>query len=183
MRLHAARFGAAMEIGRIERLERRDDGTFDATAGTRTLAARFVLLATGARDVEPAVAGLQPALKSGQVRYCPVCDGFETQGQRVAVLGPHTHGLKEAMFLSDFGNQVTWLSMGTRHAVPATELARLQAAGVQGRPAGGGRSLPYHRAGPVCGGRRCRGVEPDQCGRGPGRDRRDGHPQPAVIAG
>jgi len=131
MRLHAARFGAAMEIGRVERLERRGDCAFEATAGTRMIAARFVLLATGARDVAPAVAGLQPALKGGQVRYCPVCDGFETQGQRVAVLGPDTHGLKEAMFLTDFGNHVTWLSMGTRHAVPAGELARLHAAGVE----------------------------------------------------
>lgn len=131
MRLHAARFGAALELGRIERLARRDDGAFDALAGTRTLSARFVLLATGARDVEPEVAGLQPALKGGQVRYCPVCDGYETQGQRVAVLGPHTHGLREAAFLTCFGNRVTWLSMGTRHAVPEGELERLRATGVQ----------------------------------------------------
>ena len=131
MRLHAARFGASVALGRVERLERRDGGGFDAMAGTKQLSARFVLLATGARDVEPEIAGLQPALKGGQVRYCPVCDGYETQGKRVAVLGPHTHGLREAVFLSGFGNQVTWLSMGTRHAVAATELARLHAAGVQ----------------------------------------------------
>lgn len=131
MRLHAARFGAAVETGRVERLERRGDGAFDAAAGTRALSARYVLLATGARDVEPAVAGLRPALKGGQVRYCPVCDGFETQGQRVAVLGPDTHGLREAAFLAHFGNQVTWLSMGTRHAVPESELVRLHAAGVR----------------------------------------------------
>jgi thioredoxin reductase (NADPH) len=131
MRLHAARFGAAVELGRIERLGRRADGAFDARAGTRTLTARFVLLATGARDVEPAVAGLQPALKGGQVRYCPVCDGYETQGQRVAVLGPHTHGLQEAMFIKDFGNHVTWLSMGTCQDVPADRLERLRAAGVE----------------------------------------------------
>jgi thioredoxin reductase (NADPH) len=46
-----------------------------------------VLLATGARDVEPEIDGLHEAMQAGQVRYCPVCDGFETQGQRVAVLG------------------------------------------------------------------------------------------------
>jgi thioredoxin reductase (NADPH) len=131
MQRHAARYGAPVERGRIERLVRREDGAFDAWAGTRLLSARFVLLATGARDVEPAVAGLQPALQGGQVRYCPVCDGFETQGQRVAVLGPQTHGLKEAMFLRHFGNHVTWLSMGTRHAVPAGELERLGAAGIE----------------------------------------------------
>lgn len=131
MRLHAARFSVPMEAGRIERLRRRDDGSFEAVAGTRRLSARFVLLATGARDVEPDIAGLAPSLKSGQVRYCPVCDGFETQGHRVAVLGPETHGLREAAFVAGFGNEVTWLSMGSLGKVAEPELAGLRAAGVQ----------------------------------------------------
>lgn len=131
MRLHAARFSVPMEAGRIESLHRRDDGSFEAMAGTRRLFARFVLLATGARDVEPDITGLAPSLKSGQVRYCPVCDGFETQGQRVAVLGPETHGLREAAFVAGFGNEVTWLSMGSLGKVAERELAGLQAAGVK----------------------------------------------------
>jgi thioredoxin reductase (NADPH) len=137
LREHAARFGVPMEAGRVERLHRRDDGSFEAMAGTRRLSARYVLLATGARDVEPDVAGLAPSLKCGQVRYCPVCDGFETQGHRVAVLGPETHGLREAVFVAGFGNEVTWLPMGTLGKVAERELAGLRVAGVQvadGRP-------------------------------------------------
>jgi thioredoxin reductase (NADPH) len=131
MRLHAARFAVPVETGRIERLRRRDDGSFEATAGTRSLSARYVLLATGARDVEPEIAGLAPSLKSGQVRYCPVCDGFETQGRRVAVLGPEAHGLQEAAFVAGFGNEVTWLSMGSLEQVAERELDALRAAGVR----------------------------------------------------
>ncbi|MDP3762287.1 MAG: NAD(P)/FAD-dependent oxidoreductase [Ramlibacter sp.] len=137
MRLHAARFGVPMEAGRVESLYRRDDAGFEATAGARRLSARFVLLATGARDVEPDIAGLAPSLKSGQVRYCPVCDGFETQGRRVAVLGPQAHGLREAAFVAGFGNEVTWLSMGSLRKVAVPELADLRASGVRvvdGRP-------------------------------------------------
>jgi len=137
MRLHAARFAVPIEAGRIERLRQCEDGSFEAMAGTRRLSARFVLLATGARDVEPDIAGLAPSLKSGQVRYCPVCDGFETQGRQVAVLGPETHGLREAVFVAGFGNEVTWLSMGSLGKVAKRELPGLRAAGVQvldGRP-------------------------------------------------
>jgi thioredoxin reductase (NADPH) len=59
-----------------------------------------------------------------------VCDGFETQGQRVAVLGREIHGLRESAFLADFGNQVTWLSLGSQRAVPEGELERLRDLGV-----------------------------------------------------
>jgi thioredoxin reductase (NADPH) len=90
-----------------------------------------VLLATGARDVEPEIEGIHAAMKAGQVRYCPICDGYETQGQRVAVLGRAGHGLRESLFVSNFGNQVTWLAMATQEDVPLPELAALRQAGVR----------------------------------------------------
>ena len=71
MRLHAGRYGSVLEIGRVERLQRHDDGGFEAVAGSRTLRARRVLLATGARDVEPDIPGLAPARKGGGVGDSP----------------------------------------------------------------------------------------------------------------
>jgi thioredoxin reductase (NADPH) len=130
MRGHALRFGATLEAGRVERLVRRNDGSFEADAGSRRLSARTVLVATGARDVVPDFPGIEPSLESGQVRYCPVCDGYETQGQRVAVLGREIHGLREAAFVAGFGNQVTWLSIGSSKAVADCDLARLRELGV-----------------------------------------------------
>jgi thioredoxin reductase (NADPH) len=129
LRDHAARFGARLEMGRVERLEREGDA-FLARAGSTRVHARFVILATGARDVEPEVAGLAESLKTGHVRYCPVCDGFETQGKRVAVLGRDAHGLRESAFVASFDNEVTWLSLGTHANCTGEELQRLQAAGV-----------------------------------------------------
>jgi thioredoxin reductase (NADPH) len=126
MRRHAERFGAALELGRIEQLGRLPDGTFEAQAGSRRLRARTVILATGARDVAPDLSGLPESLKAGHVRYCPVCDGYETQGRRVAVLGREIHGLRESLFVAGFGNQVTWLSMGSVGAVSGHDLARLR---------------------------------------------------------
>lgn len=131
MRLHAGRYGAQLEIGRVERLERATDGGFEAWAGSRHVRARKVLIATGARDIEPDVPGLAPALKAGVVRYCPVCDGYETQGQRVAVMGRAGHGLREALFVAGFGNEVTWLALQSEHVMAEAELQPLRGAGIR----------------------------------------------------
>lgn len=125
MQLHAQKY-AALEIGRVERIERHEDGSFEARAGSKSLHARFVLLATGARDVEPDVTGLPESLKAGHVRYCPVCDGYETQGKRVAVLGRDAHGMRESAFVAGFDNEVTWLSLGTHTRCSQEEIARLK---------------------------------------------------------
>lgn len=132
MREHAAKYGVPTERVRVTALERAADGSFVATAGdARRWRARFVLLATGARDVVPEVDGFHAGLRGGQVRFCPVCDGFETQGQRVAVLGKAGHGLRESLFISGFGNEVTWLAMASQDEVDPAELARLREAGVR----------------------------------------------------
>jgi thioredoxin reductase (NADPH) len=71
MRRHAERFGVPMELGRVEGLVRRPDGTFEAVAGTRRLRARFVLLATGARDVEPDAPACSPRSKAARCATAP----------------------------------------------------------------------------------------------------------------
>ncbi|MBC5765981.1 NAD(P)/FAD-dependent oxidoreductase [Ramlibacter albus] len=131
IREHAARYGAEVAHGCIDRLERAGDGTFDAWSGEQHWRARYVILATGASDVAPEIGGLDAALQGGQLRYCPVCDGFETQGQRVAVLGRAGHGLRESLFVAGFGNEVTWLAMQTQDEVAPEDLARLRECGVR----------------------------------------------------
>lgn len=129
LRAHARQYEVPVQQGRVERLAVRDDG-FEAVMDGRTLRARKVLLATGASDVVPDLPGADEGLAAGNVRYCPVCDGFETQGQRVAVLGREIHGLRESLFVAGFDNQVTWLAMGTQASVPPEAMARLRERGV-----------------------------------------------------
>jgi thioredoxin reductase (NADPH) len=131
MQEHARRYGVPMMHTEVQRLEKLKDGTFLAESAQGRWRARFVLLATGARDIEPEIEGLQQATLAGQVRYCPVCDGFETQGQRVAVLGRAGHGLRESLFVCGFGNEVTWLAMASQDEVEPDGLARLREAGVR----------------------------------------------------
>ena len=125
LREHAERYEVPMVRGCVESLA-GSDGAFEARMEGRVLRARKLLLATGARDVAPELPGMEPGLAAGNVRYCPVCDGFETQRQRVAVLGREVHGLRESLFVAGFDNQVTWLSMGSQQDVPPRDLARLR---------------------------------------------------------
>ncbi|MBL0420004.1 NAD(P)/FAD-dependent oxidoreductase [Ramlibacter sp. AW1] len=131
LRQHAARYGIEPWCARATALERDAQGFFVATVDGREVSARTVILCTGAQDVEPGIDGWREGLQRGQVRYCPVCDGFETQHQRVAVLGREGHGLREAIFVAGFDNEVTWLSMGSRREVGADELRRLADCGVR----------------------------------------------------
>jgi thioredoxin reductase (NADPH) len=131
LRAQAARYHVPVEPARIARVQRLADGSFRAEAGNRAWHARFLLLATGARDVEPEIEGILEATLAGQVRYCPICDSYETEGRRVAVLGRAGHGLRESLFLANWANELTWLSMATQEEVGAAELARLRSAGVR----------------------------------------------------
>lgn len=113
----AGRYGAHPIAARVETLEREDDHflarlTTD-TGDARDIRARRVLLATGAVDVEPDLPDLPDAVRRGLVRYCPICDGFESRDRRIAVIGHGAKGLGEASFIArTYSDDVTLLSLG-----------------------------------------------------------------------
>lgn len=112
-------YADVIQSGCVTALEKRND-CFIATveqdaAPARIVAAKRVLLATGAVDVEPDFPDLPDAVQRGLVRYCPICDGYESRDRRIAVLGRGTHGLGEAMFIArTYSDDVTLLTMGHR---------------------------------------------------------------------
>jgi len=73
------------------------------------LSARTVLLATGVVENKPPLPHLADAVKRGLIRTCPICDGYEAIGKRVAVLGAGEHAAAEALFLRTFCTQITLL--------------------------------------------------------------------------
>jgi thioredoxin reductase (NADPH) len=70
-----------------------------------------VILATGVIDVEPALPDVKRAVADGRVRYCPVCDGFESIGKNVAVLGRGKGGFGEALFIRHYAAQVSLFTL------------------------------------------------------------------------
>ncbi len=131
LRAHAAQYGVQVIPGTVERLERLADGSFIAAGADAQWHARTVILATGVMDVEPDLPEVKRAVAQGCVRYCPVCDGFEAIGKRVAVIGRGKTGVGEALFVKHFADQVSLLALDDVPRLSAREQARLDHARVQ----------------------------------------------------
>lgn len=109
MARHAAQCGADIVEARVTDA-RREDGLFHLTgASGARWAGRALILATGVAQNQPPLEAdvHQAAVDAGVLRYCPVCDGFEHQGERIAVLGCDASGAAEALFLAGYSRDVT----------------------------------------------------------------------------
>ncbi|AWB48895.1 hypothetical protein HYN69_10635 [Gemmobacter aquarius] len=64
-------------------------------------------------------------VQAGVLRQCPVCDGYEAQGKRIAVIGalPGTAG--EALFLRSYSGDVTVVTLGAQLSVENTTREQL----------------------------------------------------------
>lgn len=107
----AVRFGADIVADEVMTVERSGDG-FLCHTKNGLIEASAVILATGLRDVRPPIDDTlhDAALAAGLIRYCPICDGLEVTGRRVAAIGRGAHGAREATFIRSYTDDVTFLS-------------------------------------------------------------------------
>lgn len=112
MRAQAARFGIEVIRSDVHRLEKLENGDFLTFFGNEALRARTVMLATGLRDIEPEMPEIRTAIQNGLIRYCPICDGYETAGKKVAVIGYGNRCIGEATFIAHFACDLTVLTLG-----------------------------------------------------------------------
>jgi thioredoxin reductase (NADPH) len=70
------------------------------------------------------------AVATSRIRYCPICDGYEVTGRRIAVLGTGGRGLREAEFLRSYTAQVTLVAPDGPHDLTRCERDHLDAVGV-----------------------------------------------------
>lgn len=131
LRAHALRYCERIDRGTVDRLERLTDGSFIAHAGDERIHARTVILATGLADVAPDMPGMRDAVKRGYLRYCPVCDGYEASGKKVGIVGHGKSGWKEALFVRQFTDEITLLTLGKPIDLAPEESAALLEAGIQ----------------------------------------------------
>jgi len=134
MKSQAQKYGAKIIDGTVSRLERDDDsGQFEAEWGSGPVRARSVLLATGVSNRQPPMdeALHDDALARGQIRYCPICDGFEVTDKKVGVIGSGGHGVAEAVFLRGFTANVTLIAPDMAMNVSAVDRLALEQAGIE----------------------------------------------------
>lgn len=119
-------YGAITLHTQVRSLQRRDDLHFEAELddGSR-LQARSVLLATGIEDELPAeLEEPYDAIRAARVRLCAICDGYEVDGDDVAVYGEAECAIRHAVFLRTFTDRVTVIVHGESEAcAQALELA------------------------------------------------------------
>lgn len=130
MRAQSDKYGVRREVGSIEALSRRLDGRFDALGDNLKITSDLILLASGALDVEPDLTGIREAVRTGLVRYCPICDAFEARGQAVALISYGKCRVKEALLLRGYTSDLTVLTLGREMHLAAEEERVLTEAGI-----------------------------------------------------
>jgi thioredoxin reductase (NADPH) len=107
IRRQALKHGAVFVKGHVRALKRTSSG-FGALTSEGTISVRHVILAAGLKDRLPDVPGFSEQLIVGdKVRLCPICDGHDFIGNRLAVWGEPSRALREAVFLRTFTNQIS----------------------------------------------------------------------------
>ena len=108
LRAQAERYGAILTTGAVEHIQSIDGG-FQLTTTDAAFSARSVLLATGSQLSEPDIEGLDEGVARGLIRFCPICDGYEARGRRIAVLAGRPGAISEAVFLRRYSDSVDFL--------------------------------------------------------------------------
>jgi thioredoxin reductase (NADPH) len=111
LKAQALEYGVEIVAGRAEEVWPQTGG-FAVQGSGLALQAPFVVLAAGIKDLKPPIAGVEAGILRAVVRVCPICDGFEASGQRIAVLGDDDLGIREALFLRTYSDRVSLLHVG-----------------------------------------------------------------------
>ena len=131
MQSQARRYGVAVRRGTVGDLQRAD-GVFRAMTGTEKITAAAVLIATGVENIRPPLGADQheQALKSGCLRYCPVCDGYEVTDRKIGVYGSGENAVNEAEFLRSYSANVSLL-IPEKATLAESERSCLAALGIE----------------------------------------------------
>ncbi|MBM6582550.1 NAD(P)/FAD-dependent oxidoreductase [Microvirga sp. BT689] len=135
-RANLEQYGVTIQAGRITGLRKQPDRFIamveDNDGGTGQIAARRVVLATGAVDIEPDLPDVPNAVQRGLVRYCPICDGYESRDRKIAVIAYGAHGIGEAVFIArTYSRDVTLLTLGQNLELDAEQQAKLDEHGIK----------------------------------------------------
>jgi thioredoxin reductase/ketosteroid isomerase-like protein len=117
-----------LRSGEVVKGERTEAGFVLELADGSREAARRVLLATGMEYRPPEVPGIAERW-GGAVFHCPFCHGWEVRDRPLGVLDRGASGLRRALLLRIWSDDVTLLTDGP-HELDPEDVGRLRAAGV-----------------------------------------------------
>lgn len=134
LREQAAQYGVTPAAGTVETIRALDGVRFELQFGAKTTRAHFLILATGVVDNEPELAGVTEAMRSGLLRQCPICDGYEARGKKIVIIGCDARAVGEALFLRRYSADITIATVQPRWSLPPELMQKLRDAGVRMAP-------------------------------------------------
>lgn len=130
LRRQAQVAGVQITEGCVETLTMEGE-LFIAKVGDGLISAPCALLTTGTRDeVVPANLPVEATL-SGQVRWCPICDGNESLDRKVIVVGDAEHGPAHALFLRTYTRNLILVVIQEGREPSAQDVSSLADAGIE----------------------------------------------------
>ena len=102
---HGLSFGAQLESGSLESLEKDGEDFVVTLTGGRKLKGRAVIVATGTKEKELDLPEAKRFTGRG-ISYCAVCDGAFYRNQDVVVIGGGNSALEESLYLTSLVNKV-----------------------------------------------------------------------------
>lgn len=130
LRAQVRQYGVELMRGEVTRIDRKGERGFTAVAGNHEFQARTIILATGIVDEKPAVPGISELVYDGVVRFCPVCDGYETIGKTVAIVGPCSRIYPKALFLRTYSRKLILLPTDDNYLCRPDDRSALQGLGL-----------------------------------------------------
>ncbi len=127
-------YGGLIIEGCVTGVERVSEECFRVSTGdgelpAQSFDARRLILATGLRDLLPEVPGFRE-FYGLSVHHCPDCDGFETTGKRLAVLGSGKNAVGFTLSLLTWTDKLTLVTGGDPGDMTAEHRARLEGFGI-----------------------------------------------------
>jgi thioredoxin reductase (NADPH) len=123
-------YGVALASGRVDSIDVLADDRFIVHAGERAWDARAIVLATGLRDVLPAIPGLEE-IWGTDAAECPYCHGWEVRDRAIGVVGGGTDKLPRVAPLLTVWSRDVMLISSEAATFDGPTRARLEAAGVR----------------------------------------------------
>src|SRR5499433_2984693 len=125
MRKQAARFGAEIIAGHLEKADLTTRPFKLDFGGGKSVETRSLIIASGASARWLGLPNEQALIGHG-VSSCATCDGFFFSGKEIAVIGGGDSAMEEATFLTRFANKVTLIHRRSEFRASKIMLERAQ---------------------------------------------------------
>jgi thioredoxin reductase (NADPH) len=116
--------------GTVDAVRQEVDGRLLVVQGERTFVGPFVVFATGVLDRLPGVPQAEQHVRRGTIRQCPICDGYEVTGRRLAVIGSGKGAAGEALFLRTYTPDIVLVTLGKGAELAPEDRDRVLLAGI-----------------------------------------------------